>query len=262
MGKIVLKGKPSIRTVNGVREEVILLDDRKFDKFSPNLLGLDDISLPSEQVEALAAIFDLSGFTNFCSQVDPHLAVPEYLSQFLDWLFDAIKRELTIRNYNKGKVLWTQLPFLAKFLGDGVLFLWDTSNLTENGVCNIVGILHEICKEYHDSFYQEVKKRVVNPPSTLRCGIARGRVFSVGNAEDYVGPCINIATRLQKLGLLTFCFSRRGLDVKKNMDKTWWNVFVEKRIQLRGIGRNELVWIVKKEFDNLPAEEKSLFRKP
>jgi hypothetical protein len=162
MGKIVLKGKPAIRTIDGVKEDVILLDDRKFNKFSPILLGLGDISLPSEQVEALAAVFDLSGFTNFCSQIDPHLSVPEYLSRFLEWLFDAIKINLVIRKYNKGKVLWTQLPFLAKFLGDGVLSLWDISNMSETGVCNIVAILYEICMDYRNIFYQEVKKSLVN----------------------------------------------------------------------------------------------------
>jgi hypothetical protein len=238
------------------------LENRKFDKFSPNLLGLDNITLPSKQVEALAAVFDLSGFTNFCSQVDPHLAVPEYLSRFLDWLFDAIKSELTIRDYKEGKILWTQLPFLAKFMGDGVLFLWDTSNLTENCICNIVGILHEICQHYRDIFYTDIKKRVVNPPSVLRCGIARGIVFSVGNGDDYVGPCINIAERLQKLSLLTFCFTRRGFDVKRNMDKSWWPKFIEKKVPLRGIGNNELVWIIKEEFDKLPLEEKKLFKRP
>jgi len=84
----------------------------------------------------------------------------------------------------------------------------------------------------------------------------------VGDAQDYVGPCINIASRLQKLSLLTFCFPRRGFDVKKYMDETFWRVFVEKRVNLRGIGGNELVWIVKSEFNGLLEDEKILFRKP
>lgn len=249
MGKIVLKGKPAIRTIDGVKEDVILLDDRKFNKFSPILLGLGDISLPSEQVEALAAVFDLSGFTNFCSQIDPHLAVPEYLSRFLDWLFEEIRTNLTAKSYAKVTALWAQLPFLAKFLGDGVLFLWDTSNMSETGVCNIVGVLYEICLEYRHTFYKKVKRSVVNPPKILRCGIARGRVFSVGNAQDYVGPCINIASRLQKLSLLAFCFPRRGFDVKRYMDRSFWPVFVEMSVNLRGIGENELVWIPREEFE-------------
>ena len=64
MGKVVIKGKLTTRTINGEKQSVILLDNRKFDKFNSQLLGLGDIHLPSKQVGALAAIFDLSGFTN------------------------------------------------------------------------------------------------------------------------------------------------------------------------------------------------------
>lgn len=262
MGKIVLKGKPVIRIIEGKRSDVILLEDRKIEKFTSHLLGLGDINVRSKQVEAIAAVFDLSGFTNFCNQVDPQLAVPEYLSRFLDWLFSQIKAELIAKNYTGKKALWAELPFLAKFLGDGALFLWDTKNMSETRVCSIVASLFEICKEYGNSFYPEIKKKVVEPPSMLRCGIARGTVFSVGNGQDYVGPCINIASRLQKLSFLTFCFPRRGFDIEGNMHESYVEDFVEKCITIRGIGENELVWILREEFDALPDEEKALFREP
>ena len=38
---------------------------------------------------------------------------------------------------------------------------------------------------------------VSEPPPVLRCGLARGTVFSVGNRSDFVGSCINMAARLQ-----------------------------------------------------------------
>lgn len=262
MGKIILKGKPTTITIDKRKEEVIVLANEKFERFNPHLLGLGDIRMPSKQIEALAATFDLSGFTNFCSQVDPHLSVPEYLSRFLDWLFDAIKMELVAKTYRDRKALWAELPFLAKFLGDGALFLWDTRNMSETLICNIVGIILTICEEYRDIFYPEIRKIVVGPPYQLRCGIARGRVFSVGNGQDYVGPCINIASRLQKLSLLTFCLPRRGFNIRKYMDVSFHNIFVEKSAMIRGIGESELVWVLKEEFDQLPAEEKKLFGEP
>jgi len=262
MGKFILKQQSKSVKVNDEEKRVWLLDNEKFGRFNPYVLGLGDISSPSKPAEAIVAVFDLSGFTNFCSQVDPHLSVPEYLSRFLDWLFSEVKRRFVKKSHEEGKELWAELPFLAKFLGDGVLFLWDTEIMSEIEICNVVVMLRDICDHYAGELYPKVRKVVVEPPNTLRCGIARGRVFSVGNGEDYVGPCINIASRLQKLSLLTFCVSRRGFDFEKNMHKDTAPQFVIKSVSLRGIGEDELVWILKKEFDNLPQEEKALFKNP
>lgn len=262
MGKIVLKSGVKTVTLKGKKKKIKLLSNENFKGFNAKLLGLGDISLRSKQVEALAAAFDLSGFTNFCSQVDPHLAVPEYLSRFLDWLFDEIKTEFVAKSYENGKELWAELPFLAKFLGDGVLFLWDTQNMGGTEICNVVTSLKIICDDYVDDFYPKIRTQVVGPPDMLRCGIARGRVFSVGNGEDYVGPCINMASRLQKLSFLTFCFPRRGFDVKKYMTKSLASELVVRLVSIPGIGESELVWILKEEFGKLPEKERELFIEP
>src|SRR5438552_847106 len=65
----------------------------RLDKFTASMLGLGDLAAPTDDVDAIAAVFDLSGFTNFCTQIDPQLAISEYLSAFLDWLFASIKSE-------------------------------------------------------------------------------------------------------------------------------------------------------------------------
>lgn len=262
MGKIILKEEMKTVKVNDEEKRIMLLDNEKFESFNASVLGLGDISMRSTEVEVIASVFDLSGFTNFCNQRDPHLSVPKYLSRFLDWLFDEIKKEFVQESYEEGKELWAELPFLAKFLGDGVLFLWDARNMTQAATHNVVVSLWEICLHYKREFYPEIKKAVIEPPNMLRCGIARGRVFSVGNGEDYVGPCINIASRLQKLSLLTFCVSHTGFDFEQHMDETAAARYVLKSVSLRGIGENELVWVRKKEFDKLPDEEKELFREP
>ncbi len=262
MGKIELKSKLKTIVVKGEKIKIELLDNEEFEKFNPRVLGLGDISLASNEVEALVAVFDLSGFTNFCRQVDPHLAVPEYLSRFLDWLFEEIKKESVEKSYKEGKALWNELPFMAKFLGDGVLFLWNARNMNGIEICNIVIALKIICDDYANDFYPQIRTQVVASPYILRCGIARGKVYSVGNGEDYVGPCINIAARLQKLSHLTFCLPRRGFDIDTYMHKTKRPNFVEKCVTIRGIGENELVWVLQEEFDSLPEEEKALFRKP
>ena len=101
-------------------------------------------------------------------------------------------------------------------------------------ICNVVVSLEIICRHYENDFYPQIKKVVVEPPNTLRCGVARGRVFSVGNGQDYVGPCINIASRLQKLSHLTFCFPRRGFDIGRYMHKAVRPQYREKRVTIRG----------------------------
>ena len=262
MGKATLRQQVKNVTVRGKVRRIKLLDNEKFERFNPHLLSLGNIGLPSKQVEAIAAVFDLSGFTNFCNQVDPHLVVPEYLSRFLDWLFNEVRKSFVQKSYKEGKKLWADLPFLAKFLGDGVLFLWDAQDMSEVAIRNVVIALTDICGAYKLRFYPTIKTVVSDPPDALRSGIARGRVFSVGNRQDYVGPCINIASRLQKLSNLTVCCSRKGFDFQKSPHKSVRQSFIEKRVAIRGIGENELIWVLKKEFDRLPEKEKELFREP
>jgi class 3 adenylate cyclase len=262
MGKVVIKDELVQVEADGKKEKIWLITNEKLNNFNPKVLGLGDISLPSAQVEAIAAVFDLSEFTKFCSQIDPHLAVPEFLHEFLEWLFEMIKIEFVKESYPPGKTTWADLPFLAKFLGDGVLFLWNTDGMQSTSICNVVVALSNICMNYRTKFYPKIRKTVVEPPGTLRCGVARGKVFSVGNAEDYVGPCINIASRLQKLSRLTFCVSRRGFDFKRHMDDNEYQDYLLKSVPLRGIGNDELVWVRKTEFIGLPIKEQDIFKEP
>ncbi len=265
MRKVIVRRRVRRPVTSAARQPesgVKLIDNARFEGFNPAILGLGDISLPSREIEAIAAVFDLAGFTRFCNQVDPQLAVPAFLSRFLDWLFNEIRVRLTDKNYGDRKALWAELPFMSKFLGDGVLLLWNTKNLNEELICNIVATLYEISHGYRHQFYPQIKMAVDKPPMTLRCGLARGRVFSVGNGRDCVGHCINTASRLQKLSLLTFCFPSRGFNVQEHMPDGYRQLFVQKAVSIRGVGENELVWVLKDEFSNLPEKLKTLFREP
>lgn len=263
MGKVILRRRiPKTITREGKKKMVRLMCDEDFEKFNPRLLSLGDIGSPSREVEAIAAVFDLSGFTDFCKQVDPHLAIPPYLSRFLDWLFNEIKQSFLQRSYKEGKRLWTDLPFLAKFLGDGVLFLWNARNMSGVAICNLIILLQEICLHYAEAFYPQIRTQIVEAPKILRCGVARGKVYSVGNGQDYVGPCINMASRLQKFSNLTFCFSHRGFDIDRDMHERVRPFFVKKRVAIRGIGEHEIVVVLKSEFVNLPDEDKAIFKEP
>ncbi|MBO0934836.1 hypothetical protein [Fibrella aquatilis] len=189
-----------------------LIKGSKYASFDTKVLGLGNLSQESKPMNAIAAIFDLEGFTNFCQQVDPHLAVPEYLSLFLDWLFEEIREGIKHSEIEGDIVTYADLPLLSKFLGDGVLFLWNTDNMRPVALSNIIFQLKYICIAYFEEFLPSIKNDITTPPLRLRCGVARGIVYSVGNGQDFVGPCINMASRLQKIESLSFCFARRGID--------------------------------------------------
>ena len=213
---------------NDKKHGIVIDVDNDLEWFNSNLLEIGNLSEPSKPVEVLAVILDLEGFTTFTRQVDPKLAIPNFVSDFFNWLFQTIRQEMRISKHSK--TLWAELPFFCKFLGDGVLFLWkiDTdkiaevdkklssdkvTNLTQEFICNIVATLCEICQSYQ-TFLKEREMSYVDPPTRLRCGIARGDAFPLGGNRDFVGPCINIASRLQKFNELSFGVSARGIDDK------------------------------------------------
>jgi class 3 adenylate cyclase len=202
-------------TIQADDKSVRIAKKDSFDKFNEDILGLGKIETESKQVNALSVIFDLEGFTNFCKQIDPQLAVPEYLNEFLKWLFAEVKEVLIQKHYPEGYKTWADLPFLSKYLGDDVMFLWDTDKMTGDSIRNVVISMFEICEHYRTRFLKKISKDIISPPSKLRCGIARGAIYSVGIGNDFVGPCINMSARLQKLNSLSFGFSRRGLDPNK-----------------------------------------------
>lgn len=177
----------------GVMERNILKGSKKrefntlplseFEKFNQSLLDLGDISKVGENINAIAAIFDLEDFTSFCSQNDSYLFIPKYLSRFLSWLFDNIKKTQKKEELDNVVILYGCLPFYAKFLGDGILFLWNTSDLYhENALFQVVVRLYDICRAYITDFYPSIKN-IPYKPARLRCGVAQGLVTSVGDGK-------------------------------------------------------------------------------
>lgn len=238
------------------------LSKQEFQRFNPTILGLGDISKEGVHLDALAAIIDLEGFTAFCNQIDPHLVVPEYFDQFLDWLFHRISASFVKEPHRDGVILWGKFPFFAKFTGDGIIFLWDTQGLGQASLGNIVVNLFRVNQAYIAEFLPRVSKTLSKVPAKMRCGIARGEVIAIGGGRDFVGSCINIASRLQKISQLSFTFDKKGFEPEECFSSTWREEFMVKRIVVRGLDRDELVAISKKEYNLLPDSEKALFKDP
>jgi hypothetical protein len=233
-----------------------------FKKFGPSILGLEDILANKETFEALAVIVDLKDFTVFCDQRDPHLVVPQFVKSFLEWLFERLRAQLLIEEAGDNVVLWSHLPFFGKFLGDGVLLLWDVTDMRGEAKRSIVQSFDIICHDYKAGFLPPLEKHISTPPPKLRCGMAQGQVTSIAAGRDYVGLCINIASRLQKLGdgAFSFAFTKKGLEPEEGID--WyegWDFRLIK-IPIRGISKDELVYVPNSEFRKLSKDLKRAFR--
>jgi hypothetical protein len=261
MGKFITKASDLVPTVIDGRNDM-LVKKEKWEKFNSSILGLGDVGAKSEVTAAIAAVFDLEGFTQFCKQIDPHLAVPVFLEHFLNWFFEKIKEETKHKEQENGIATYHDLPILTKFLGDGILVIWDTKNMPPIAQANIITSCSQICAKYLKEFYPKIKSKVTDAPKRIRCGVAKGNIFSVGNGEDYVGPCINFASRLQKLPGLLFAFSDRGFKVEENWAEQDLPKWVVKKVQIRGIGESELVYIRKHEYTALSAEDAKFYLEP
>jgi class 3 adenylate cyclase len=260
MVRRVIARRPRVAMTGRLTGEKIIHNSQSVNRFNPSLLNLGDISLPCREKEAVAAVLDLTGFTAFCSQVDSYLAIPRFLKDFLDWFFNSIRNGLSEEMFNDRREFWADFPQLVKFLGDGVLLVWDAHRMDEGEICRLVTLLYGICRNYRKEFYPRVSRLVNKPPTVLRCGIARGKVFTIGSGKDCVGHCINNASRLSHLDYLTFCFPHRGFPVREYLPAEELRPFVLKYVSIRGVGTDELVWVVREEFERLPEKERGLFR--
>jgi class 3 adenylate cyclase len=127
-------------------------------------------------------------------------------------------------------------------------------------ICNIIASMLEVSRGY-EAFLRKEGVHSVDPPRRLRCGIARGTVIPIGQGADFVGPCINISTRLQKLHNLFFACSARGID-REGFNPNYGREFQKLRTEIRGIGERELVYVLRREFEALPAAERTAFLEP
>jgi hypothetical protein len=230
------------------------------DKFNPAMLDLGNLNSPCEEKNAIAAVFDITNFTKFCNQVDAYLEIPRFLNYFLKWFFNCIIQGFTEEDDGEKTTFWAELPMLVKFLGDGLLIVWDARRVTSQLDCRLVATLYNICRAYNKDFYPQISSIINKPPNILRCGVARGRVFSIGNGRDYVGHCINNASRMSHLDGLTFAFPQRGFNVRDDMPEEYARLFISKYIAIKGVGENEMVWMLKTEYERLPEDKKMLYR--
>lgn len=226
--------------------------------FSPAAFGLAGFGSGVEVRHAMAAIFDLERFTDFAAQSDPHLVVPGFLGAFVDWMFDRVRTlsvEKTIPASGDNH-LFAPLPFFVKFLGDGLLILWeldygmevpgneqiDRNKEIQGDLGSLISVVVDICRMYTTELVPKAESKYARTPQRLRVGVAVGLVCSLAGGSDYVGPCINMAARLQKLGDHGIAVLGRGIDFSLSESPLLERMLVAKKVDVRGFGP-ELVYV-------------------
>lgn len=108
----------SVASIDGKVRKIITKES--WERFNTALLGVGDLTLPATSTDAIAAVFDLEGFTNFCKQIEPQLSVPLFLNEFLTWLMDQVKDTMVNNKVAKGYRLFSPLPVFGSLWG------WDS----------------------------------------------------------------------------------------------------------------------------------------
>jgi class 3 adenylate cyclase len=212
----------------------------------------------SHPKHAVALIYDLEGFSKFFNQPDVH----EYVPRFLNHVSEALNRV-----FLGGEAYWdsrvSQMrPLLApiheKFLGDGMLYLWTPppgqSSFGENflpALCNRLWNLKLHFNAVIKNAADDVP--VLEVPDRIRFGIARGTIYELsteaGRRKEYVGFCINLASRLQNYcPNLGFIASARVGIPKATLKKHGYVSVVATRI--KGFPR-EIVNVEEREYADL-----------
>jgi len=218
-------------------------------------------------------IFDLGGFSKFFNLPDVHTYIPRYLNHVIKCVETAFfggpwpwsSRD----KIDKASAL-SPGPVHRKFLGDGALYVWtppkgsDTfSNTFIHLLANRLWVLQSDFVAINKACADDIP--VFELPTSIRFGVARGTVFELSiegsRANEYIGVCVNLASRLQKYcpGLNFIASARIELPSKFLIDSGYIKVIATK---IKGFPK-ELVIVNEAEFKALDAEARNeLFASP
>jgi class 3 adenylate cyclase len=216
----------------------------------------------------IAVIFDLEDFSKFFNQPDVQDYIPVYLNKVIAaveiCLFGG---EAPWRDKDKTIEPLTILPIHRKFLGDGMLYVWSLSGIAEDTVsklatllCNRLWNIKTAFRKINKSCAEVVP--VLDLPPRIRFGVGRGTIYELSvendSSKEYIGFCVNLASRLQRYcSSLGFIASAR-LSIKES-DLANFNYTKIVATKIKGFPK-EIVIVDKKEYEKLDATvRKDLF---
>ena len=216
----------------------------------------------SRPKHALVVIYDISGFSKFFNQPD----VQEYVPRFLNNISEVISVIMFggDRYWESPKeFVWDTFPAPVheKFLGDGALYIWlppgsakEFPSLFITQLCNSLWNIQNKFKKILRKCAEDIP--VYELPQGIRFGLARGTVYELTNRKtrerEYIGFCINLASRLQKYcSQLDFIASARIGIPQETLNRYGYIKVIATKI--RGFPK-EIVIVDKNEYNKLSEE--------
>lgn len=217
----------------------------------------------------LALVFDISGFTNFFNKPDLQYYITDYINHIVECI------EINIWG---GEAYWipepskkiSPLPIkpkMRKFLGDGMLYVWE--NDEKDTISNDdfkIKLLNRLWNL--QLYFGNINNRLFeiipigDLPLTVKFGIAKGTIYKLTEKDgthDFIGPCINLASRLVKYCKeINFIASAR-LDISSNKitENGYFRIIAK---ELRSF-ENEIVLIDKKDYNKInKVDQTRLFK--
>jgi class 3 adenylate cyclase len=176
---------------------------------------------------ALALIYDLAGFTAFANRPD----AAQWVSMFLNHVSRAVQTVI----YG-GNAYWLDdpqsyepllKPVHQKFLGDGALYIWTGTArkpLPTDFITELCVRLRNLRANF-PAVLRAVREKIQVPgvPKEVRFGLALGDVYELSRTDarqrEFVGVCINLASRLQKYCRgIGFAAARVQMSVAQRLD--------------------------------------------
>lgn len=218
----------------------------------------------NDLVRIIVVIFDLEGFTNFfdSASVNKNIIVASYVNSFLSWVNYRLDLEV-----DRGRL--PERPRLSKFLGDGLLYVWEVEKqrLTSGRILDLINFCYNLTRgkdRYEKEFLPEFMNKLgqnwsCDYPKHLRATISLGHAVKYvqrGRSVDYVSECINIASRLLKINPEIYFVAHSDIHIGPEMLNQG---YVKKQIpNIKGIGKPIVVYIDKEDFTAL--SDKSMFQ--
>lgn len=227
----------------------------------------------SRAKHAIVLIYDLEGFSRFFNQPD----VQDYVPKFLNHI-SAVFQTILLggvaywRKSRKESYELTRLsaPIHEKFLGDGALYVLTPPGAVGSFTDEFVVYLCNRLWNLQNNFERVLRRAadevpVFELPKRIRFGLASGTVYELTcrrtARKEYIGFCINLASRLQKYcPELGFIASARIGLTEETLEKHGYRKVVATKI--RGFPK-EIVIVDNNEFEGLdPDLRETLFEVP